>query len=108
MRLLYLLAFAAATVVIVQLVRWVGITIVALIRGPISVCPRCMSKRTRWSRPRLADKIFPAFVLPRRCENCQRRFFSLQSVRYNRRSKSVQSDAHGRSRQSRAFARAGI
>jgi hypothetical protein len=91
MRVRYLLALAVAVPVIIQIIRWYAVMITTLVRGPGSNCPRCLSKRTRPSRPRTADTLFPSFVLPHRCENCQGRFLVLRSVNYARRARSVRS-----------------
>jgi hypothetical protein len=77
-----LLALAVAIPVIVTIVWWFGIMIATLARGPGSMCLRCGSKRTLLCMPRAIDIFFPAFVLPRWCEFCEGRFYSLQSVSY--------------------------
>jgi hypothetical protein len=82
MSILYLSALAVAIPVIILIIRWFATMIGALARGPGSRCPACWSKRTRRSRRRVADTFFPAFMLPHRCENCRRRFFSLRPVSY--------------------------
>ncbi len=80
MRVRYLVALALALPLIIQLVWMLVVMMMALVRGPLSSCPRCMSKRTRRSVPRLSDKLYLAFLLPRRCESCKYRFYSLPSA----------------------------
>ncbi len=87
MRILYLFVLAATFAVIVHLIRWFIVMVVTLARGPGLDCPACGCRRTHRSMPRIADALFPAFVLPRRCESCRKRYFSLQSVRYTRRAR---------------------
>jgi hypothetical protein len=91
MRVRYVLVIAAALPAIIYIIRWFAVMIGTLARGPGLSCPKCGSKRTRRSMPRLADMIFPAFVLPRRCENCKVRFFSLASISYPRRARAARS-----------------
>jgi len=84
MRIGYLLGSALAIPVILEIIWWFAMMMVAIARGKVSRCPRCVSTCTRPSRRGLTDVFFPAFILPLRCENCDRRFFSLQSVNYVR------------------------
>jgi hypothetical protein len=89
MRIRYLLLVALALPVIAVIIRWLAVMIAALLRGPGSNCPMCLSKRTRESKPRVLDRLRPAIFVARRCENCQRRFLMLQSVKYARRAKAA-------------------
>lgn len=79
MRLRYLLAIALAIPAILPIVWMSAIMIMALVRGPVSSCPKCMQKRIRRSKPRVSDRFFLAWVLPRRCESCKCRFYSPRS-----------------------------
>jgi hypothetical protein len=89
MRIRYLLALIVAFPAIFQMLWWCSVMVVAMARGQVTRCPRsvCSSTHTWLSKPRLPDLLFPAFVLPHRCGNCERRFFSLHSVNYTRRAK---------------------
>jgi hypothetical protein len=102
MRALYLLALALALPVIIQVIRMSVVMILALVRGPVSSCPKCLSKRTRRSMSRLSDKLFPALMVPRRCESCKYRFYSRPSAGHTRRAKAsralVAAAAQGNSR----------
>ncbi len=86
---LYLLALPLAIPVIVPMVWISAVLIVAAMRGPISSCPKCLSKRTRRSRMRPSDKLFLELVLPRRCESCKYRFYSRPSAEHTHRAKSA-------------------
>jgi hypothetical protein len=102
MSALYLLALVLAIPVIVPMVWMFVVMITALVRGPVSHCPKCLSKRTRRSMSRLSDKVFLAFVLPRRCESCKHRFYSRPSAAHIRRARTsralVPAAAQGNSR----------
>jgi hypothetical protein len=87
MRVRYLLALALAFPVVTLMGRMLVVMIMAVLRGPVSSCPKCLSKRTRRSMPRRSDKIFAALMAPRRCESCRYRFYSRPSAGYNRRAK---------------------
>jgi hypothetical protein len=78
----YIVALAVAAPAIIPLIRWVSVITATLARGPGSSCPRCRSKNTRRAMPRTSDVFFPAFLLAHRCEECEGRFFALQSVNY--------------------------
>jgi hypothetical protein len=85
----YFIALAVAIPAIIPLVRWMTVVTGTLARGPGSSCPRCRSKNTRRAMPRTADVFFPAFLQAHRCEECEGRFFTLQSVNYATRARSV-------------------
>lgn len=82
MRLRYYLAVAA---VIVPLFVWLCVAIAAILRGSISWCPLCGTRRIRRSMRRSYDRLFPLFIVPFRCESCQGRFYALASMSYRRR-----------------------
>ena len=87
MRTRYILEMLAAVPVLVCFLRWLGVVLMAMRRGRARRCPRCHCDRTRWSMLQLRDKILPAFVMPRRCESCQNRFYAAHSVNYVRRAR---------------------
>jgi hypothetical protein len=87
----YIVALAVAAPAIIPLIRWMAVITATLARGPGSNCPRCQSKNTRRAMPRTADVFFPAFLLAHRCEECESRFFVLQSVNYASRTRSMRS-----------------
>lgn len=89
MRTRYLLEFAMAVPVLVGFFHWLMAVTLTLMRGRARRCPRCDSGRTRWSMQTFKDKILPAFVMPRRCESCQTRFYTGHSVNYVRRSRTA-------------------
>jgi hypothetical protein len=61
---------------------WLMYGIVVISRGPSLRCPKCGAKRIRRTSRRWADKLLPAFIAPRRCEVCKKRFHHLKSVNY--------------------------
>jgi hypothetical protein len=65
---------------------WLLFGITVIWRGRICRCPKCGSKRTRRSWPRMFDHLLPAFIVARRCESCQKRFYNLESANYRRSS----------------------
>jgi hypothetical protein len=85
MGFLYQVSLVIAFPAILEIAWWFFIMVVAMARGQVSICPKCHSTHTRRSTRRVWDSFFPAFVRPRRCEDCDHRFFSLHSVRYTGR-----------------------
>lgn len=86
MRIRYLLLFVALFPVFFSIGRWVFALVMALVNGKTERCPKCGSRCTRWSMRRTSDQFLPAFVLPRRCDFCNGRFYVGRSVNYIRRS----------------------
>ncbi|MGD1095660.1 MAG: hypothetical protein ABSB35_27165 [Bryobacteraceae bacterium] len=70
---------------VVPLTLWMGVVVLALLRGEATRCPKCRSRRIRRSWPRFKDRFLPLFVLARRCEVCRRRFYAVQSIDYTGR-----------------------
>ena len=63
---------------------FLGFTLIALVRGRASKCPKCESKRIRPAWPLIVDKLLPLFVLAQRCESCGKRFYAGHSVDYSK------------------------
>jgi len=76
-------SIAVAILTMIAAGLWAGLTILGLIRGETSKCPRCYST---WTRPtwrwRAVEKTLPPFIRPYRCHNCMKRFFACQSTDY--------------------------
>ncbi len=68
---------------------WVSALASGIMRGPVTKCPLCRSERTRWSKLRVLDLLLPSFVMPRRCDACEYRFYTAHSVNYVQRAKST-------------------
>jgi hypothetical protein len=77
--------FLALTAISLAALNWLFFQILTILRGHEPKCPRCWGRRTRSALRRAQDFIFPAFISPRRCERCQRRFYALTSINYQRR-----------------------
>ncbi len=77
-------AFAFA-VALGALLPWFSTTVVALVRGRISTCPKCRSTRTYPVWPRNLERSLPIFVMPYCCEECRNRFYTGQSIDYTSR-----------------------
>jgi hypothetical protein len=61
---------------------WLMYGMVVISRGTVCRCPKCGAKRVRRTSRRWADRLLPAFITPRRCEVCKKRFHHLKSVNY--------------------------
>jgi DNA-directed RNA polymerase subunit RPC12/RpoP len=74
----------ALFLVLAPTILWVVVFVSALVRGPVTLCPRCGSQRFRHSLKRMVDAAFPSFVPAYRCENCKKRFRAITSFDYTR------------------------
>jgi hypothetical protein len=86
MRIREILVLAAT---ILPISVWLMFSLVVIARGPMRRCPKCGAKRIRRTSRRWVDSFLPAFIAPRRCEVCRKRFHHLKSVNYLSRRPSV-------------------
>jgi hypothetical protein len=90
MRIRYILALVLVGLpALILLMRWLIAITTGIMRGPVTKCPLCRSERTRWSKLRVLDLLLPSFVMPRRCDACELRFYTAHSVNYIERAKSA-------------------
>jgi hypothetical protein len=61
---------------------WLMFNMVVIARGSLRHCPKCAGRRILSTSRRWVDKLLPAFIAPRRCEVCRKRFHQLKSVNY--------------------------
>lgn len=82
----------AVGLAVLMLFVWLSAVTLAVLRGKITRCPKCRSKRVRPSWPRIKDKFLPIFVRPRRCEACRKRFYTARSIDYTCRTRMPNDD----------------
>jgi hypothetical protein len=85
--MLHLAELALLATFLAAAMWWCAAVCMGVLRGRARRCPRCDCSRTRWSMVRSPEKFLPAFVMPRRCESCQYRFYAAHSVNYVRRAR---------------------
>jgi hypothetical protein len=78
---------------------WLMYGMVVISRGRLLRCPKCGAKRIRRTSRRWVDKLLPAFIAPRRCEVCRKRFHHLKSVNYVGRRPPVRTSSRARAAQ---------
>ena len=77
-----MLEIAVAIAIAIPVLRYFAIIVTVMARGRRSKCPKCYARRTRHAVVFLIDRPMPAFISPRRCENCKARYYSAHSVNY--------------------------
>jgi hypothetical protein len=72
----------ALAVTIPPISAWLMFSMVVIARGGMRHCPKCGGRRIVSTSRHWVDKLLPAFIAPRRCEVCRKRFHQLKSVSY--------------------------
>jgi hypothetical protein len=87
----------AVGLILLPLALWIGVVVLILLRGEVACCPKCRSRRIRPSWPQFKDRFLPMFILPRRCEACKKRFYTIRSIDYTGRTPMRSEEVHVRS-----------